>query len=86
MPSCGSPCLDSCGYGGAGIPSCVGNWPTGDCGSYAYGGYPSYPSYPTYPTAPLAAPAASAVQNAVYSYPAGYGYGYSQAPAYWYGR
>ncbi len=46
--------------------------PSGDCGSYAYGGYPVAPAAPT--VAP--APAYSGVQNAAYTYPAGYGYGY----------
>ncbi len=79
MPSCGSPCMSGCDGGGMAYPGAGYSCPTGSCGSYAYG-------YPSYPASPMAAPASSGVQNAAYTYPAGYGYGYSQAPSYWYGH
>lgn len=80
-------CFGGGGCDGMAAPAYGASCPTGNCGSYAYG-YPAYPAYPSYPAAPTAAPAAGAVQNAAYTYPAGYGYGYGygQAPSYWYGR
>ncbi len=85
---CGSPCMSGCDGSGMAYPSSGYGYgcPSGDCGSYAYGGYPVAPAAPT--VAP--APAYSGVQNAAYTYPAGYGYGYPngyyQAPSYWYGH
>lgn len=77
-PSCG-PCLGcgGCGYNGMAF-SGYGS-PMTDYGACAYG----YPAAP----APMAAPTATnGVQTAAYAYPAAYGYGYAQAPSYWYGR
>ncbi len=77
LPSCGGPCFGGGGYDSSAFSGSGYSCPTGNCGSYAYG-------YPSYPASPMAAPASSGVQNAAYTYPAGYGY--SQAPSYWYGH
>jgi hypothetical protein len=84
------PCCSPCG--GCGYSYCPDVSMYTGCGSPGYCAAP----YAAPQSAPAAAPvAANGVQNAGYSYPAGfsypsygsgYNYGYYQAPSYWYGR